>query len=166
MSAKFIIAIIAVLGAVYGVYQFGYSSAINVAAVNEAKLQQQIADLSIKSDKVTTKIETQYVDKIKYITQIKEKVVTEYVPQFITPQAEIACTIPNGFIRLHNFGAEGIIPTPPIETDGAPSAIKLTDVTGVVTTNYYTCNEIRQQLISLQNWITQQQEIYDSTKQD
>jgi len=70
-------------------------------------------------------------------------VVNRYIPS--TTQ----CTLPNGFVQLHNLAAQGL-PAENQSVTAGDSSIKLDGAAGVIVENYYTCNEIRAQLSSLQ----------------
>lgn len=161
---KYIAAIIALVSGICGVYYLGYNQSEFKHASIEQALKSKIALLEEKSNQVTFKVDTEYVDKIKYVTQIKEKVVTQYVPQYITASQNLACIVPASFVWLHNAAAKGDVPTGTPPADDAASGVDLIDTTKVVTSNYYSCNQIRQQLISLQQWVTQQSNLYDSTQ--
>lgn len=125
----------------------------------EELLKQKIAQLTQQSKQVTTQVETVYKDKIIYIDKIKTQVITQYVPQFISTQANDSCIIPNGFVRLHDSAADNQIPGTASTTDAAPSEVDLIATTKVITSNYYTCHATTEQLLALQDWITKQKQL-------
>ena len=68
-------------------------------------------------------------------------------------QADAACTINRGFVRLHDAAAAGELPESAQDADAAPAGIALSAVTGTVAANYQTCHENAEQLRALQEWI-------------
>jgi hypothetical protein len=93
--------------------------------------------------------------------QIRETYRTLFVeiPSYVTAQADAACTIPVGFVRLHNAAASGHpvpLPDAAAEPNDAPSPVALSAVAGTVVGNYGVCLGVRQQLADLQGWVAAQ----------
>lgn len=122
--------------------------------------RQEIARLEKESKIVTEVVVTKYVDRIKVVKE-KGDAIVKSVPIYITKEADAKCDIPNGFVSLHDSAAKNELPPTPSDIDGASSGIKLSEVTTVVTSNYTTCNQIRQQLLSLQEWVREQERHYN-----
>lgn len=125
------------------------------------KQEIELAELRERSKEVTVKIITKYVDKIKVIQ--KERVV------YATKTNEILNTeivnnypVPNGFVRLHNSAAEGTIPEGPRSSDEEASPFKINQVADTVIDNYLSCRENTEQLISLQQWVKEQEVLFNS----
>jgi hypothetical protein len=57
-------------------------------------------------------------ERIRIVREAGETIVKE-VPVYVTPEADAACTVNRGFVRLHNAAAAGEIPGPPALSDGA-----------------------------------------------
>ena len=68
-------------------------------------------------------------------------------------QADAACTINRGFVRLHDAAAAGELPEPARDTDAAAAGLALSTVAGTVAANYQTCHENAEQLRALQGWV-------------
>jgi hypothetical protein len=68
-------------------------------------------------------------------------------------QADAACTINRGFVRLHDAAAAGELPEPARDADAAAAGIALSAVAGTVAANYQTCHENAEQLRALQAWV-------------
>ena len=68
-------------------------------------------------------------------------------------QADAACTINRGFVRLHDAAAAGELPEPARDADAAAAGITLSAVAGTVAANYQTCHENAEQLRALQVWV-------------
>lgn len=147
---------IAAVAVVIGAFFYGVHYSNLQHQVVEQKQAAAIAELTGKSNLVTERVVIQYKDKIKYITNTKVQYVDK-ITSIITPNQDANCTIPTGFISVHNNAAQGLVPPTPSTTDGDPSHIDLSTVATTVATNYLTCNQVREQLISLQAWIAQQQ---------
>ena len=77
------------------------------------------------------------------------------VPVYVPVQADAACTINRGFVRLHDAAAAGKLPEPARDADAAATGIALSAVAGTVAANYQTCHENAEQLRALQTWVTE-----------
>ena len=119
-----------------------------------------VAQVSAKSAQVTTQVVVKYVDRIKTIT-IKGKEIVKYIHDGISKQEDDHYKLPNNFVSLYNDSVQNVVPDPTTSTDDAASAIKLSQALDVISTNNTQCNAYRQQVISLQDWITQQEKIYN-----
>lgn len=110
-------------------------------------------------------------DQGQALGTVKEKVVTEYVyrdrvikgrtqtlikqvPVYVSEAADRACTVPAGFVRLHDAAAANLpAPGPRGAADAAPSGVALSAVAAVNAENYGTCNDTASRLSSLQEFI-------------
>jgi hypothetical protein len=118
-----------------------------------AKAQAEIDRLKIESGKVTIKIVTEYVDRIKYIDRIQKV----NIPIYITKEDDARCTINQGTVDLLNSGATNT-PAPPVtDKTKEDSEKKLSELTAVTRENYITYHKVKAQLESLQKWITEQE---------
>jgi hypothetical protein len=132
--------------------------------IENAELIAKVAEYKTESGKVTTVVETKYVDKVRVIEKIKIQYKDVYVDKFITKEDDDRCVINNGFVVLHNQAASGNLPGTPSVIDATATKVKLSDVGKVVTGNYLTYNQVAEQLLSLQEWVTKQKELVSKTK--
>lgn len=112
------------------------------------KIKQAQADITAETDRA----HTDAVEKIRIVT----RTITKEVPVYVTQNDDHACSINVGFVRLHDAAAIGELPPSPSLTDGKASGIALSTVSATVVDNYGTCQETRQQLIDLQDWVVKQ----------
>ena len=135
---------------------FGWiKGASHVQARWDAAIQQQAlqtAAIRERQAKATVKVVTQYVDRVRIVREKVETIIKE-VPVYVPVQADAACTINRGFVRLHDAVAAGALPEPARDTDAAAADIALSAVAGTVATNYQTCHETAEQLRALQTWV-------------
>ena len=136
------------------VFVSGKGSERSVWETKNAELKLEIAYLEAKSEKVNTEIVVKYLDKIQYIDRINNVVTKE----FITAESDKKCEINSGFVNLHDSVVKGITPTVSL-TNNETSTVKLSDVGETVKTNYIIALKNKEQLISLQNWIREQQNL-------
>jgi hypothetical protein len=100
----------------------------------------------------TVKVVTQYVDRVRVVREKGDTIIKE-VPVYVPVQADAACTINRGFVRLHDAAAAGELPEPARDADAAAAGIALSAVAGTVAANYQTCHENAEQLRALQTWV-------------
>ena len=120
------------------------------AAVHQQTLQ--IAAVRQRQAEATVQVVTRYVDRVRVVREKGDTIIKE-VPVYVPVQADAACTINRGFVRLHDAAAAGELPEPARDTDAAAAGIALSAVAGTVATNYQTCHENAEQLRALQGWV-------------
>lgn len=135
---------------------FGWiKGAGHVQAQWDAAVQQQTlqaAAVREQQAQATVKVVTQYVDRVRVVREKGDTIIKE-VPVYVPAQADAACTVNRGFVRLHDAAAAGKLPTPTGDPDAAASGLALSTVAGTVTANYQTCHETAEQLRALQEWV-------------
>ena len=137
---------------------FGWIKGANhVQARWDAAIQPQAlqtAAIRERQAQATVKVVTQYVDRVRVVREKGDTIIKE-VPVYVPAQADAACTVNRGFVRLHDTAAAGELPTPAGDPDAAASGIALSTVAGTVTANYQTCHETAEQLRALQAWVSE-----------
>lgn len=140
----------------------------------KVRLETKIEELEARGEKVTIKIETKVVEKIKEV-KVKGDTVTEYVyvnlPNDVGPTlpiqdaggAKYVYRLPKNFIALHNFSALGIVPAEddPTIKDIEMSEVQLNQVLGIITQNYTTCRAIEAQRNGWQEWYKEQKALQE-----
>lgn len=116
------------------------------------KLAQQAATERARQAEATVKVVTQYVDRVRVVRAKGDTIIRE-VPVYVPLQADAACPINHGFVRLHDAAASGELPEPTRDPDAPAPGLALSTVAETVTTNYQTCHENAEQLRALQEWI-------------
>ena len=119
-----------------------------------AAQQQAQAQVQTRQAEATVQVVTQYVDRIQVVREKGDTLIQE-IPVYVPVQADAACTVHRGFVRLHDAAAAGELPTAPRDTDAPAEGLALSAVTATVVTNYQTCIENAEQLKALQDWIRQ-----------
>lgn len=154
------IQIVSILLLVLGIYMQGAISNQEKweAKVAEAKLEA--AKKEAQSAEVTTKVITKYVDKVKIVKE-KGDVIVQEIPKYITKESDAKCDVPNSFIVLHDSAAKNEIPDSARASDARTSNVKISGVATTVAENYGTCHEVREQLKSLQEWVREQERLYN-----
>ena len=156
-----VLALIALAAALVG---FGWvKGAEHVQAQWDAAVQQQslqVAALRQKQAEATVKVVTQYVDRVRIVRE-KGKTIIQEVPVYVPVEADTACTIHRGFVRLHDAAAAGELPGPAGDADAAAAGVTLSAVAGTVADNYQTCNENAEQLRALQEWVREMNVVAD-----
>lgn len=86
--------------------------------------------------------------------QWRTRTLIEKVPEYVTVQADAACPVPVGFVRLHDAAAAGVAREFGATggPDDRPSGVALSAVAETVVANYGTCDDTRNTLLALQAW--------------
>ena len=149
-----LLALIALAIALLG---FGWvKGGAHVQAQWDAAIQQKSVQVGARRQKqaeVTVKVVTQYVDRVRVVREKGDTLIKE-VPVYVPVEADTACTIHRGFVRLHDAAAAGELPGPAGDTDAAAAGVALSAVAGTVVDNYQTCHENAEQLRALQAWVS------------
>lgn len=154
-----VIAAVMLLAAYRKGYDDGVSheKAAHVKAIAEAR--KNVTQIETKQSQITQDVEQKHEAAQVQIRTITRTIIQK-VPVYVTAKADSACTVPVGFVRLHDAAASGHLPSPSSAfafSNDAPSGVKLSAVASTVADNYGTCNAIREQLMSLQAWERQQE---------
>ncbi|MFZ5508001.1 MAG: hypothetical protein ACOY7P_21165 [Pseudomonadota bacterium] len=148
-----LLALVALAAALIG---FGWvKGAGHVQARWDAAVQQQslqTAALRERQAQATVKVVTEYVDRVRVVREKGDTIIKE-VPVYVPIQADAACTINRGLVRLHDAAAAGELPEPAGNADASAAGLALSAVATTVTTNYQTCHENAEKLRALQKWI-------------
>jgi len=135
---------------------FGWvKGAGHVQAQWDAAVQQQNLQASAVRERqaqATVKVVTEYVDRVRVVREKGDTIIKE-VPVYVPVQADAACTINRGFVRLHDAAAAGELPEPARDADAAATGLALSAVAGAVAANYQICHENAEQLRALQVWV-------------
>ena len=128
------------------------------AKVSEAKIE--IAKKETESAEATTKVVTKYVTKVQIVKE-KGDVIVKEVPKYISKESDAKCPIPNSFVVLHDSAVKNEVPDSTRGVDETTSGVKLSTVTSTVTGNYSICHQNSEQLKALQEWVKEQEKIYN-----
>ena len=135
---------------------FGWiRGAEHVQAQWDTVVQQQTLHAAIvrqRQAEATVKVVTEYVDRIRVVREKGDTIIKE-VPVYVPVQADAACTINRGFVRLHDAAAAGELPEPAGAADAPAAGLALSAVAGTVAANYQACHENAEQLRALQVWV-------------
>jgi len=119
-----------------------------------AKTNAEIAELKAKSEKVSTKVVTKYIDRIQVVKEKGNEIV-----KYVNKESDAKCELPNSFVVLHDAAAKNELPDPTRASNAGASDVKLSGATTTIIQNYGTCWEIREQLKALQEWVNEQKKL-------
>lgn len=118
------------------------------AEANVRRLQGELAQANL-SERVVTR----YVDRVQVVREAAATI-TKEIPVYVTVEADAACPIPVGFVRVHNAAAEGVPLGEPAGDSNAPAAgLTLSAVAATVNDNYAACHENAEQVTALQAYL-------------
>lgn len=158
------IGIIVVLIAAIIAAFFVYGSIKYNDGVSDTKLaaKLQVAKTDINSNKVTSQIETRYIDRVQVIHDKGETIIKK-VPVYVTKEDNTRCIINTGFVRLWNNANGMQVPDPTSVINETSSSVVLADVAAQHAREAGITHETEEQLISLQDWVRKQQAVYGNT---
>lgn len=126
----------------------GSKNADDRIAAADAKTEKQS-----EQHAVTDRVVTEYVDRIVYVKGKTNEIVKE-IPVYISGHS----MLPGGFRLLHDTAVRGGFSISTRSADAQP--VPTQDAARTIVENYGTCNEVREQLLSLQDWILKQKSLH------
>ena len=124
------------------------------AELTEYIAKQATATLAAQKvvEKIVTRTEIEYRDRIRVIKEKGDTVVRE-VPIYVTKEDDSACELRAGFVRVHDAAAAGAgAPGGATESDRTAGGVALSEALSVVADNYKTCRIWREQVIGWQEY--------------
>jgi hypothetical protein len=153
------IALTAVAVAFAATYNIAYNKGLNVSEVEIAEYQGKVEKLSNRlkeaQGRVTTRIQTQYLDRVvereRIVYRNRDVVVTQVPEQYILSQ---------GWVDAHDASVRNTVLEPEVAANAFPSGYTDRDVLEVITRNYgQVCLANADQLTALQSWVTEQRKV-------
>jgi hypothetical protein len=154
---KIMAIIFIVLGAAGWGYMKGSAHAEVELANYQAKAEKQISDLKTENTRISDNVTTEYVDRVNTIHD-KEVIYRDRLVEL----GEGKNNLSNGWVELHDAAAKLADPDAVLASDLSPSGVMDNAALAVVLTNYRVAHENKQQLISLQKWITDNRAAIDA----
>lgn len=143
---------------VVGVYFFGSYSTEMKWRVEAAKLKADMDRKVALSEKHSKQIVTKYITQTKVIKEKGDaiKKLSEHVKE-----ADAKCIVPKSFVLLHNSAAKNEVPDTSTGIDGSASGTNLSTVGETISINYNNYHQLSERLKALQDWVSQQEKIYN-----
>jgi len=146
-----------VIAIAVGAYAVGFTKGNARAEVEIQKVAAEaaakIAELEKINNEISNTVVIKYVDKVKKIKQ-KEYVYVDTAQKFVPSIHDMS----TGWVYLHDVSAKNGDADSTKSSDGTSSGVKDNQAIGTVVQNYSICRQNAEQLIQLQQWITQNQE--------
>ena len=88
--------------------------------------------------------------EIQYVT----RTIIQKVPEYVTVEADARCTVPLGFVVLHDAAATGHPPAPATaeQPNDADSGVALSEIVPVIADNYAYTRTLEAQVTGWQEW--------------
>lgn len=157
--------IIAVIFIVGGAFGAGYKKGTDAGEVMIQQAANEAEQLKIELEKeqnnIKERVVTEYVDKIKVVTQ-KETIYRDAADKQVPGKFNLT----NGWVYLHDASVMGEELNPEKTTDDTDSSVKDNQALGTVLSNYSLCLQNAQQLVSLQSWILETKASVDKQNAD
>ena len=151
------VAIVVLLAVVAGLSWWATDS-YNAAVDRADKAETTAGELrtQLNNAQGATVTVTQYVDRERVI-RLKGDTIIKEVPRYVPAQADAACVVPRGFVRLHDAAAAGTVPDPDTgDADAAAPGVALSAVASTVAGNYTDSHANSEQLSTLQQALRDQ----------
>ena len=153
---KIMAIIFIVLGAAGWGYMKGSAHAEIELANYQAKAEKQISVLKTENIRISDNVVTEYVDRVNTIHD--KEIIYKTATGKMEPQHDMS----NGWVELHDAAARLANPDAILASDKSPSGVMDNSALAVVISNYAIAHENKQQLISLQKWITDNKAAIDA----
>jgi hypothetical protein len=123
-----------------------------------AKLKADMDRKVALSEKHTKQIVTKYVTQTKVIKEKGDaiKKLSQHVKE-----ADAKCVVPKSFVLLHDSAAKNEVPDTSKGIDGTTSGVNLSTVGETISINYNNYHQLSERLKALQDWVAQQEKIYN-----
>ena len=133
---------------------------IGVSSCYEAQIKAQAHSIEtgIKQAVVSDQTVTKYVDRVQ-IVQGKSREIIKEVKVYVTEKNDVQCMVNTGFVRMWNDANSSSISASSGNSDETASTVILSEVATQHAKEALICNETEQQLLSLQEWVREQQSI-------
>ena len=125
-----------------------------------AKLKADMDRKVALSEKHSKQIVTKYVTRTKVVKE-KGDVIIKKVTEYVNKDADTNCVVPKSFVLLHDSAAKNEVPDTSKGIDGTPSGVGLSTIGETVTINYNNYHQLSERLKALQDWVAQQEKIYN-----
>lgn len=90
------------------------------------------------------------------------KTLTKEVPVYVTVKSDLACVVPDGFVRLHDAATHGAaLSAAPGGLVEAPSGVPLSAVAETVVDNYGVGLEWREEALAWRKWYARQADLWN-----
>lgn len=156
---KLPVKVVSILLLVFGVYFEGAISSEKAWQYKLAEAEKKILEMQVKSSEANTALAEKIAENEKLRKDRKNetsKVIVENVVKY-----DSQCKLSNAFVQLHNSASQDSVPPSTNEVAGGTSDVKASEVLSIVTENYSTCYDIRNRLLSWQEWYKNQRKIYE-----
>ena len=144
--------LLAGLALIAGVFFYGYMKGSAYAEAElarfSAKANAKIAALEKKNAEISNNVVTEYIDRVEVIRE-KEYVYRDLGKNNVPGQYNLS----NGWVYTHDASASASDADPARASDATSSGIKDNTALLTIISNYASCMQTREQLISLQQWI-------------
>jgi hypothetical protein len=144
----------------FGIFMEGGISNQEKWEAKVAEVKLEMAKKETASAEASVKIVTKYVT-VDRIVKEKGDAILKEIPKFISANADAQCVVPNGFVVLHDSASRNEVPDSTRGVDEGASKVKLSGIAETVTTNYTTYYQVSEQLKALQEWVKEQQSIFN-----
>lgn len=151
LAEKLLILILFLALCAGGGFWTGYRAASNRFAARQLEIERA-AEARYRAEVARGDALAAKLENVKTQTRTVTKTIVREVNNYVTPLSVSHCTIPLGFIRLHDAAAANRMPEAPGLDAEAPSGVDLAAVAATVAENYGECNAWRDQLNALIDW--------------
>ena len=123
-----------------------------------AKLKADMDRKVALSEKHSKQVVTKYITQTKVIKEKGDEIkkLSKHVKE-----VDAQCVVPKSFVLLHDSAAKNEVPDTSKGVDGTPSGVGLSTIGETVTINYNNYHQLSERLKALQDWVSQQEKIYN-----
>ena len=157
-----IIGMVVVVAALFGSGYFAGKTKANAECEREKaeyreKQNKQKSEIQEIEIRVIERLVPTYIEKVKKVVE-KEVVYVKEAEEVVPDRFDLSV----GWVHVHNSSATNVLSEASRSSDETPSGIGANKALSRVVKNYSICEQNRQQLIDLQDWVRTMQREVDS----
>lgn len=164
-GGRLVLACLMVVVAIVAAYLHGQRDGVRREKAAEAKRQaaaiKVVQRVGAEGARISADVGHQ-LDARKVEIRTVTKTLTKEVPVYVTVKSDLACVVPDGFVRLHDAATHGVaLPAAPGGLVEAPSGVPLSAVAETIVGNYGLGLEWRAEALAWRGWYARQADLWN-----
>lgn len=153
--------LVSIILLVFGIFMEGAIFNQSAWETKVLEAENKVLELQVESEKTNTKLAEAL--KNNELLRKDRRYETKTIIKNEVARHDGSCVLSNAFIRVHDSSSQDQVPERARFDDGEPSGVKPSEALDTISDNYKTCYDIRDKLISWQEWYKKQSSIFEGS---